>query len=1089
MITQRPLSLRNRILTVATRSLPLAVLTLLLLLITHHSLLITAVAQSATATLSGTVEDENGAVIPGAAITVLNPSTALQRQATTNDQGSFTVTLLQPGTYTVTVRRDGFAPIEVKNVVLNVGDRKALKIELKAGDVNATVQVTSEAPLINESPAVGTVIDRQFVANLPLNGRSFQSLILLTPGVVVTAAGSQSNSGQFSVNGQRSNANYFTVDGVSANIGVSTDNFSIGTQQVAGSVPGLTALGTTNNLVSIDALEEFKILASTYSAEFGRQPGGQVQLVTRSGDNQFHGTAFDYLRNDIFDARDWFNKKPATKPPLRQNQFGGTFSGPVFLPRFGEGGPGWYNGRNRTFFFFSYEGQRLVLPTTFNRRVPSLRLRQIAFPAFRPLLNIYPLPTGPEDTNAAGVPTGMAPFLGSSSSPSSTDSTSVRIDHSVSSNLTLFGRYNDAPSRSVTRTLSFLTSNVFKTQTLTLGATWSPKPRLMNELRVNYSSNRGRFNYSMDSYGGAVPIDPSVLMSGYGGPGPKLGSFFLNLPGNSLLPSLGDAVDNYQRQINLVDNLSWVKGNHQFKFGVDYRRLAPIYGATAYRQSIEIISEAQVVSGLTQAVFITASQGVRPIFNNYSFYGQDTWKVSPRITLDLGLRWELNPAPYDANGIKPVLVCGVENLATATLCPPGTPLYKTFYTAFAPRFGVAYLLDKKSGRETILRGGFGVYYDLGSGQATNGFSQFPFTATTSLFGAPFPLTPSQAIPPGFPPATLPISSAVSSPTQNLKLPYTMQWNVALERSLGQQQTVKLSYVAAAARRLLVTQELNFQNLNLPGFARPNPNFGPILFSSNGPTSDYHSFQMQYQRRLSHGLQALVNYTWSHAIDEVSDEGRTGGLTRGNADFDVRHNLTAAITYNIPKPKAGIILTSLLRDWSVDSTLYVQSGAPIPVTAGFMVGPDGACCFRARPDLVPGVPLWVRDSNAPGGRRLNFAAFQMAPNHPIISFFRARQGTLGRNVVYAPAIYQINMAVARKFSLTERLNMQVRAEAFNLFNRPHFSVSDPSEFSELGIGPGAFGLFNSTLNRSLGGLNRLYQIGGSRSMQFSLRLSF
>jgi len=1040
------------------------------------------VAQTATATLSGSVVDERDAAIPGANITIVNTGTGARRNTTANKDGYFTLPLLPPSQYTLTVEREGFTTVQVPDIALNVGDQKALQIMLKVGQVDAAIEVRPDETLVNTSPAVATTVDRTFVGNLPLNGRSFQSLILLTPGVVVTAAGAQPNSGQFSVNGQRGNANYFTLDGVSSNIGVSTDNFSIGPQQAAGSVPGLTALGTTNNLVSIDALEEFKILTSTYSAEFGRQPGGQVQLVTRSGENQFHGTAFDYIRNDIFDARDWFNKKPAPKPPLRQNQFGGTFSGPVFLPNFGDGGPGWYNGKNRTFFFFSYEGQRLVFPITFNSRVPSLRLRQIAAPGFRPLLNMYPVPTGPEDTNAAGVPTGMAPFLASSSSPSRTDSTSVRIDHSIGSNLKLFGRYNDAPSRNVMRTLNFLVSNAFKTQTLTLGTTWSPRPRLMNELRVNYSSNRGMFSYSMDSFGGAIPIDPSVLLSGYSGPGPKYGTFFLNLPGNSLLPSLGDAVDNYQRQINLVDNVSWVNGEHQFKFGIDYRRLAPVYGATAFRQTIDANSEAQVVGGLTRNVIITASQGVRPIFNNYSFYGQDNWKPSPRFTLDLGLRKELNPAPYDDNGLKPVLVCGIENLATATLCPPDTPLYKTSYAAFAPRFGVAYLLNKKSGRETVLRGGFGVYYDLGSGQATNGFSQFPFVASRILPNAPFPLTPSQAAPPAFPPVTLPISASVSALNQDLKLPYTMQWNVALEQSLGQQQTVTLSYVAAAGRRLLTTQMIN---LGPPLFAvRPNPNFGTIFHTYNGPTSDYHSFQARYQRLLSHGLQALVNYTWSHAIDEVSNEGAIGVLSRGNADFDVRHNLTAAITYNVPKPNAGIILTSLLRDWSLNSTLYIQSGSPMPVTAGTIAGPDGMVT-TLRPDLVRGVPLWVRDSNAPGGRKLNFAAFQKPPDNPVFPGIRARQGTLGRNVVTVSGIFQVNMAIARKFSLTENWNLELRAEAFNLFNHPQFSRYN----SDILAGPSAFGLASSTLNKTLGGQNFLYQIGGSRSMQFSIRLSF
>src|SRR6266545_1555104 len=247
-------------------SLSFAVLTIVVSLLTAHCSLLTGYAQSATATLSGTVVDQDGAAVPGTAITILNASTSLQRQATTNDEGYFIVPLLSPGAFTVSARRDGFAPLEIPNVVLNVGDQKALKIELKAGDVNAQVQVMAEAPLINESPAVATTIDRTFVSNLPLNGRSFQSLILLTPGITVTS--NSTTLGQFSVNGQRANANYFTVDGVSANLGTQGSNGGNASTLLAGTTPGLTAFGGTNNLVSVDALEEFKVQSSSYSAEF-----------------------------------------------------------------------------------------------------------------------------------------------------------------------------------------------------------------------------------------------------------------------------------------------------------------------------------------------------------------------------------------------------------------------------------------------------------------------------------------------------------------------------------------------------------------------------------------------------------------------------------------------------------------------------------------------------------------------------------------------------------------------------------------------------------------------------------------------------
>src|SRR5215813_96657 len=256
-------------------------------------------AQTATATLTGTVTDPNGAIIPGTLVTVLNQETAFERETITNQEGYFTVSLLPPGAYTVRAQHDGFMVIQIDKVVLNVGDQKSIPIQLKTGDIKETVNITGEAPLINESPAVATVVDRQFVANMPLNGRSFQSLITLTPGVVVTPNTTGNAGGQFSVNGQRATANGFIVDGVSANFGAEPANF--GSPNISGNLPGLTTFGTAQSLVSVDALQEFKVQTSTYAAEYGRQPGGQISIVTRSGTNQFHGTAFDYLRNDVLD--------------------------------------------------------------------------------------------------------------------------------------------------------------------------------------------------------------------------------------------------------------------------------------------------------------------------------------------------------------------------------------------------------------------------------------------------------------------------------------------------------------------------------------------------------------------------------------------------------------------------------------------------------------------------------------------------------------------------------------------------------------------------------------------------------------------
>ena len=1067
-MNRRPNALRSLL----TRSLPLAVMTLL----TAFCLLPSAFSQSATATISGTVVDQQGAVVPGATVTVINAATGQQRQATTGDEGNFTVPSLPPATYTIRVEREGFAIAEVSNVVLNVNDQKSISIPLKAGTISEMVKITGEAPLINESPAVATTIDRTFVGNLPLNGRSFQSLILLTPGVTLASDPAASDPGQFSVNGQRGNANYFTVDGVSANIGASAFAGPATTSQ-AGAVPGLSAFGGTNNLVSVDALEEFKIQTSTYSAELGRQPGGQISLVTRSGSNQFHGTVFEYFRNEALDARNYFNKVPAPKTPLRQNQFGGTFSGPVFLPHLGEGAPGWYNGKNRTFFFFSYEGQRLRLPINGVANVPSLRLRELAAPAVKQLLNAFPLPTGPEFVNGAGQPTGFATYTFGLSEPRKMDSASLRIDQTLGNTLTVFGRYNDSTSSTISHASTSLSTPADaqgSTQTLTAGATWVPTPRVSNELRINYSRQREKRSNSMDAFAGAVPIDISAVTTGYSGTASRRGNVTISFNGFASFLNLGSSGDSLQRQLNIVDNISVIKGSHHLKVGVDYRRLFPVQSVVEYEQALNFLSEAGIANGTLTSLSVFSRQSFRPIFNNFSAFVQDTWRVSPRLNLALGIRWEVNPAPHEATGKRPVVITGVDNLATATLASSDAPFYDTVYTAFAPRVGGAYQLSQRTGWETVLRGGFGLYYDLGSGQATRGFFyNVPFTAQSFQSGVQYPVSLTLAAPPAFPGLTLPIASPISVSDPSLKLPYTLHWNLALEQSLAAQQSVSLSYVASAGRRLLTTQRLNSK----PDFSPVNPNFDQVFVTSNGPTSDYHSLQAQYKARFQRDGQALVNYTWSHAIDEVSDE-ISNLFERGNASFDVRHNLSAALVYNVPTPTSRGVIHRILRDWSLYSIVTAQSGRPVNIRAGSrrIVTSDGGV-LSARPDVIAGVPLYVSDPTVPGGRRFNAAAFRNPPT--------GRQGSFGRNVLRELALYQVDVALRRNFNFGEKMKMQLKVEAFNVLNHPSFSRYN-SNFTP---GSATFGVPSSTLNNALIGFSSLYQIGGPRSIQLSLRLSF
>jgi hypothetical protein len=1098
------------------KKLALLVFFVLLLFTFHESFVTRALAQSATATLSGVVTDQVGSVVAGANVAVISTAQGFIRSAMSNDDGLYVVPLLPPGNYTLKVEREGFNPFERRDVVLYVNDQRVINVSLKVGDLKGvTVDVVESSPLIDDSPAVGTTVDRQFVNNLPLSGRSLQPLINLSPGVVLTKATSP-ESGQFSVNGQRANANYFTIDGVSANIGVSIAGNP--TQAASGSLPGLSASGGTNNLVSIDALQEFKIQTSSYAAEFGRTPGAQVQLVTRSGTNEFHGTAFEIFRNEAFEANDWFNNsRKLAKPATRQSDFGFVLGGPILLPRFGEGGrQPWFNGQNSSFFFFSYEGLRLRLPQSRSVDVPSLAARQNAPAAVAPLLNAYPLPNGPNRIGANGQPNGLAVFNASFSNPSDLDATSIRIDHAVNNKLTFFGRYNYSPSSVTERgqaasfTVNTLAHYAVSTQTLTGGATMTFTPKVNSEIRLNYSKNVGSTFFELDDFGGAVVPPDSILLPPGTSRERDTASIFLVGSLNTSF-QIGTTARNLQRQFNAIGNLSVIHNAHQLKFGVDYRNLTPIIEPQNYFLFLQFNGvgtpgastqpAGSILSGSIQFGNIRSSLGPRfPVFRNLSFYGQDNWRPTNRLTINYGLRWELNVPPTEGNGHEAVTVSGLNNPATMTLAPPGTPLWNTTYNNFAPRAGLAYQLFRTSGRETVLRGGGGIFYDLGYGSIGNAFGNnaYPYGATKILGVVPFPLSVTNAAPP-----TIPNLGFLFVFDPHIELPRTYQWNLSVEQSLGVDQSLTVSYVAALGRKLLRQDTLfgtafGGGNLNPAVF----PTSAQVIVARNTATSDYHALQAQFQRRLTKGFQALASYTWSHSIDIASNDSsnlntpaaRVDPRTdRGASDFDIRHAFNAAATYDIAPLFGDGVANAIFRNWSVDGIFTARSATPVNVVSTVSVPALGGN-FTLRPDLVEGIPLYIDDPTAPGGRRINNTRVVIPGNPnpqigPFLRPFPARQGSFGRNVLRGFPVHQLDFAVRRQFYLGDRANLLFKTEFFNIFNHPNFGDPDAALLSQ------TFGFSTAMFGRSLGsggtlgGFNPLYQIGGPRSIQFSLKLGF
>ena len=1080
------------------------------------------VAAASTASLRGVVTDPGGAVIAGAEVTVTNDSTNSRRRVVTDAGGRYLVPELLPGVYTIDVSRSGFQRTTRRQVVLNVAGNYTEDFTLQVGSLNDRVVVEGNSSLVNrESAAVATVIDRQFVANLPLNGRSFQVLMELTPGVSLARSTVQS-TGQFSVNGQRTNANYFMVDGVGANFGASLTAQSY--QQGSGTQPALSVLGGFNNLVSVDALQEFRVQTSGYDAQYGRSPGAQVSITTRSGGNEFTGTLFNYFRNEALDAADFFDKiNRVPKRKLRQNDFGGVLGGPIRLPR-RVFGPIGYDGRDRTFFFASYEQLRLVQPQAglFRARVPSLAARAAATGAMRSVLNAFPLPNAPR-VAADGDPADSERYIAGLSYPSRLTTFGVRFDHRFSDNLTVFGRFNLSPSEQFFRSFPSQENQFRKdTETYTGGMTWTINPRLVSDLRLNYSRDRGAFDFVGVAADGAILPSDNLLFPSFA-PRAVTAVSLQTVPGNfsaglsAANLTQGKTLGQQQRQFNIVENLTYVAGRHEYRFGADYRHLRPLQDTRSLSISYNFATEASRRTGVPTAITLQAFAPVTDfIVRNTSFYVQDAWRLGRRATLTTGLRYEINP-PLDGDRL-PYQIDGLENPLTATLARPGTRQWRTRWDNFAPRFGLAWTVSEKL--DLVLRGGVGIFYDTGMGTALRGYSSFPYNTTLNITNPAqlrFPAVEADIQPPPFadtlPP---PYNSSFFVFDRNLQLPYTRQWNVTMEKGLGRNSVVTISYVAAAGRRLLRAEQLqNFngsfvqQRFGLE--ARPliviNPAiFGPNLTATaptagstvsvtrNASNSDYHSFQAQFRRRLTRGLQAQVSYTWSKSMDDVSDETITGiptdrldlRLERGLSDFDIRHNFITALTYDIPTGRilGGYRLTrALFGGWSVDAIGRMRSALPFNAISQ-VFDPLNIGTTR-RLDLKPGVPIYLDDSAAPGGRRLNPNAFAVPA--------AGRQGTLQRNFLRGFAARQLDLSVRRQFNLSEKWRIQFRAEFFNLTNTPNFG--DPAAslgFATFGyaqnmLGRGLSGSTGATQTSPSPGFNSLYQIGGPRSIQFSLKI--
>jgi Carboxypeptidase regulatory-like domain len=1033
-----------------------------------------AFAQTPTATVTGQVRDASGAAVPGVRVSARNVQTNIEREAVTSENGDYTIPLLNIGEYQVSVEKQGFKKAVKTGLILQVDQKARLDFTLEVGQVSESVEVAAATSLIQtDSASVGTVIDNKRVLELPLNSREFYTLALAAPRVLPPAQGSTlSFRGGFNVAGSSEVSNNFTLNGIDNNdTGINGPSFR----------------------PSIDAIQEFKLLSGTYSAEYGRNSGGQVVINTKSGTNQFHGTAYEFLRNQALDARNFFLRlKPGEKAPsFKRNLFGGSFGGPIV--------------NDKTFFFASYEGLRLRQSVTSLATAPTVAMVNGDFrglpvkvvnpftgqefatpnvidpalisPIGQALAKFFPAPT--TATAAGQAPSNNYNF--SATRREDYNQISSRFDHALSSKDSLYGTYNyyDNPAFEPSNSLcgsrvlpGFGCNTGLTTQLIGIVETHTFTSNLTNEIRLGFNRLRQP----------RIQEDDTVnFVSQFKIPG----TFFGETPFNGGVPqvaitgfsTIGGATnlpqDRRDNTYQIVDNVIWTKSAHTMKFGVDIRRFESnlyfisqgrgIFNFNTPANSTTVPTSGYPFADLLLGIPTSTQRNPRgpstySRTTSFNVYAQDDWKVNSRLTLNLGLRWELNtPMTEKYNTIASFDPKTAQIRAAGQNGVPAN-LFKYDYNNFAPRIGFAWqpLGDSK----TVLRGGVGIFYNVQP--AGNGFLgmlfNFPFrlpqtfnssrTAPITL-GDPFP---------GPVPTTAPTNGTLTMTAidENFVTAYITQWGLGVQREVGADMVFEISYLGSKGTHLPLNRNLN-QATPGPGSTaqvqarRPYPQFGNITWIESVANSTYHSMELKAEKRYTKGLSLLGSYTFSKSIDNspgISTSSNASSAIaqnafnlrgeRGLSDFDVRHRLVTSAIWEIPLGKGRKVfgdgpLAYILGGWQVSGILSLQSGRPF--TAVLNGDFSNTLNRNDRPNLVG-------DPNS-GPKTVeqwfNKAAFQRQATG---SF-----GTAGRNIIIGPGFQNFDFALSRNFNVTERFRIQFRTELFNAFNHANFNYPAAIENAE------------------------------------------
>jgi hypothetical protein len=1110
------------------------------------ALSITTFAQVSSGTISGTVRDANDAVIAGAKVKVTQSATLVSRETVTDDRGQFSAPNLRPGEYSVTVTATGFQGRTFTGISLSVDQTVNLPAVLQLGAVEQTVEVTAAAPLVdNSTSSLGQVIDNKKIVDLPLNGRNPFALGLLT-GFTAPVRGVASNL-PFIGGGGRWQNNDVLLDGVDNN-----------TMSTGGGI-GVSGI---NYIPSVDAVAEFKVKTNNYSAEFGRSAGTIVSATTKSGTNQFHSTLWEFVRNEKFDANNFFSNATHTpRQPFKQNQFGFTFGGPVWIPKL-------YDGHNKTFFFTDYEGlRRRTSASSSLRDIPSLAFRNGDFSAFNrkiydprtrrlnangqvvatpfpnnqipaSLLNpgavaVLKLLPGP---NVGAANAQSANYLYLASQPFDSDQFDVRVDHQLSEKNTVFGRVSRSLQTSTNpgNFPGFIgggTDNLNNSVHATINDTHVFSTNVVNEVRIGYSRHNGSFKLIGQDEGYQFATQNNIAVY----PFPVL--TFPNIvfspsgltSGSNTYTALGSGGPNLNIENNyqVSDDLTWKRGNHSFKTGADVRRRqfdVNFGGGQTVFGSIFSSSSDEAGSGHPLADFllgypsqVTGTQlldwaRMRDIYAGAYF--QDDWRVNSKLTLNLGLRYELFTQPVDARDRGSLF-----DTRTGKFVVPGQTgftraMVDGFHKNFAPRFGFAY----SASRRWTVRGGAGLFYGQRSpNQQTTVFGSNPPNAPTVItptVSANTTLTPPMTI--STPIQVGPTSADLSTFTParplgllirtadftNSRPAQIYQWNLGMQYQAAKDLVLEAAYAGLRGTHLTLRVNLNQipWERALAGFTsqadRLFPNVGnQVVMDSAMGNNDYHALNLRAEKRLSYGLNFLVNYTWSKNIENGSGGNsamqQNGGTTnpldswnlhkeRAVSAMDLPHVFVASAGYELPfgkgKPFASEnpFARALLGGWQLNAIFTDQSGFPTDIRSTRVAATNQLFATFNVPDLVLGQPVYLPNGGPDGW--FNPAAFAepgTVTNARGVAL--TKFGTLARRFGRGPGTKNLDFSIFRNFALREKMNLQFRAEAFNLTNTPAFFL--PSAASPaLTIGNANFGKF--TASSATG-----------RQLQFGLKLVF